>query len=178
MRARRRLAAILAGAVVAGAAGCGGGRELDAESVRARLAQPGTIPPIPPSGIMPASNEALAAACPYLTPGPAGHPVVRPQACKYLRVFDDGQRIVLRDVAPRRVLSLTNIAKPSDDARVVRFRFEWATDTLDESVRSCFVWAQGYAQVRYARVEGQWQMNGFEEDADTSQEEPCPAAPR
>jgi hypothetical protein len=176
--ARRRLAAILAGAVAVSAGSCGGGRELEPESVHAMLRQPGTIPPTPPSGLMPASNEALAAACPYLMPGPEGRPVIKPQACKYLRVFDDGGRIALREVTPRRVLSVTNVAKPADDVRVARFRFEWATDAIDETVRSCFAWAQGYAQVRFARVEGKWQMNGFEEDADTSPEEPCPAEPR
>ena len=48
----------------------------------------------------------------------------------------------------------------------------------DETVRSCVLWDKGYAQVRFVRVDGKWQMNGFEEDADTSREEPCPAEPR
>jgi hypothetical protein len=173
---RRRLAVLLAGAVAASAVGCGPGPELEQETVRNVLQQPGTIPPTPPMGSYPRSEE-LDPRCPYLRPGRGFFAEVRPDACRHLRRFRTPTGTVhveLTDPVSRRPVTVSPIEKPSPDVRVVRFTYRWDTDSIDESVRSCFHWGEGAALVRFARVGRKWQLSGFEEIVYERTEETCP----
>jgi hypothetical protein len=177
--ARRRLAAILAGAVVAGVGGCrSGAPELDVATVRELLLRPGTIPPLPPVGVMPNRIKDVGAACPYLMAGQGDAPVVRRDVCRHLAFFETpgGVRLAaLRDPIPRQLVELSPIERPSPDVRIARFTVRWTTEAIDETVRGCFRWVEGAAQARFARVDGKWQLSGFDEVVDRRTEVPCPA---
>jgi hypothetical protein len=178
VRARRRLAAILAGAVAAGAGGCGGGRELDETTVRNLLFQPGIIPPTPAVGALPVRNTDVAAECPYFLPGPRDTLILRRRACRHLVFFEapgGGRLVALRDPTPRTLVELSPIEAPSPDVRVARFTARWNMEAMEQTVRGCFRWGQSAAQVRFARVDGKWQLSGFEEIVDKRTEVPCPA---
>jgi hypothetical protein len=175
---RRRLAAILAGAVAAGVGGCGGGTELDQTTVRNLLFQPGIIPPAPAVGGFPLRNADVGAACPYFAAGPSGTPVVRPEACRHLVFLDrraGGLLVSLRDPSPRSLVQLSPIEAPSPDVRIVRFTAKWNMEGIEETVRSCLRWGQSAALARFARLDGKWQLSGFEEIVEPRTEIPCPA---
>jgi hypothetical protein len=175
--ARRRVAALLAGAVAAGLGGCRGA-ELDQTTVRNLLFQPGIIPPAPAVGGFPLRNADVGAACPYLAAGPGDTPVVRPDACRHLAFFrsSSGMRLVeLRDPSPRYLVDLSPIEAPSPDVRIARFTAKWNMEGIEETVRGCLRWGQSAALARFARVDGKWQLSGFEEMVEPRTAIPCPA---